>query len=49
VRSFGPQLGAVDPELPLGRLARGRHRVTVVASDRAGNRSRPGARVFRVG
>lgn len=30
------------------RLARGRHRVTVVAVDRAGNRSRPAARVVVV-
>jgi hypothetical protein len=49
VRSVGPKLGAVDLELRVGRLVRGRHRVTAVAIDRAGNRSRPATRVFVVG
>jgi hypothetical protein len=34
-------------ELALPRLARGKHRVTIVAVDRAGNRSRAARRSFR--
>ena len=48
VRSLGSLLGTVDPETVVSRVGPGRHRVSVVAVDRAGNRSLAATREFRV-
>jgi hypothetical protein len=48
LRSLGTLVVSTEPELGLGRLAPGLHRVTVVAIDRAGNRSPAAVRQFRV-
>jgi hypothetical protein len=47
VQALGRLLGGRDPELEL-RLGRGVHRVSVVAFDRAGNRSVPAMRRVRI-
>jgi hypothetical protein len=44
-QSIYPELNAA----PIADLARGAHTVTIVAIDRAGNRSRPAIRRFVVG
>jgi hypothetical protein len=49
VRELGTLVVATDSALALGRLRPGRHRVSVVAVDRAGNRSPAAVRSFRVG
>jgi hypothetical protein len=48
VRSLGTLVVATEPELDLGRLAPGVHRVAVRAVDRAGNRGPAAVRRFRV-
>ena len=48
VRNLGSLLVSVEPELPLARLSLGSHRISVVAVDRAGNRSAPATRRFTV-
>ena len=48
VAAAGPFFVLADRRAALGRLRAGMHTVSVVAVDRAGNRSRPGIRRFRV-
>lgn len=48
VRVLGRLLVAAEPEVTLGRHRPGPHRVTIVAVDRAGNRSDPTSRRFFV-
>jgi hypothetical protein len=48
VQDLGSLLVPTTLELSLPRLAPGRHRVAIVAVDRAGNRSKAGSRSFRM-
>lgn len=48
VQDLGSLLVPTNLELALPRLAKGTHRVTVVAVDRAGNRSKAASRSFRL-